>query len=57
MEQQLVCQFCKGTGGVTSKLKHLADCSWREHYHVCDNCGGKGYFTKEDIQAWFDSFK
>ena len=25
----------------------------REHYHICDDCGGKGHFTKEDRERYY----
>lgn len=49
-EGAVVCKDCKGTGGVTSRLRHHADCSLREHYHTCDVCGGKGHFTLSDLE-------
>jgi DnaJ-class molecular chaperone len=46
------CPECKGNKYVHKKLQNPKSKDTVEHVLTCDTCSGKGYISKEDVEAY-----
>jgi 2'-5' RNA ligase len=49
------CSRCHGSGGVIQKLFNPGTREYSDHHISCDMCGGKGYITQKDRDAYLHS--
>lgn len=54
--EKTLCKECKGRKFIIERIQALGTGEWRDSTTVCPLCKGKGYMTKEDMDAAMASY-